>query len=182
MEIKLEYCPCCGGEAEMKPTNIYMSKARAVVCKECGLRTKLIFINTPCMNSKGKPDESTRYTEEQAEKIAAELWNRRVNSVTPCSEEVKGNNEKVRINDLENQVAINKGAMRAYREAFENAHDEAVKDFSHFLIDKAKDGSIEICDLPDLVAEWRSPERKDAELMKEIGEAFQQGVEGGAEE
>ena len=30
MEIKLEYCPCCGGEAEMKHTSIYMSKARAV--------------------------------------------------------------------------------------------------------------------------------------------------------
>lgn len=77
MEIKLERCPCCGGEAEMKPTNIYMSKARTVVCKECGLRTKLIFINTPCMNGNGKPDERTRYTEEQAEKLAAEQWNRR---------------------------------------------------------------------------------------------------------
>lgn len=76
--VKLKPCPFCGGEAEMKPTSIYMSKARVVVCKECGLRTKLIFINTPCMNGKGKPDERTRYTEEQAEKIAAELWNRRV--------------------------------------------------------------------------------------------------------
>ena len=84
--------------------------------------------------------------------------------------------------DLENLVAINKGAMRAYRESFEKAHDEAVKDFSHFLIDKAKDGSVDICDLSDLVAEWRSPERKDAELMKEIGEVFQEGVEGGEEE
>lgn len=80
--------------------------------------------------------------------------------------------------DLENQVAINKGAMRAYREAFENAHDEAVKDFSHFLIDKAKDGSVDICDLPDLVAEWRSPERKDAELMKEINAVFDEAAEG----
>ena len=78
--IRLERCPCCGGEAEMKHTSVYMSKARAVVCKECGLRTKLIFINTPCMNSTGKPDESTRYTEEQAEKIATELWNRRTGS------------------------------------------------------------------------------------------------------
>ncbi|MBQ7861624.1 MAG: Lar family restriction alleviation protein [Clostridia bacterium] len=75
--IDLKRCPCCDGEAEMKHTSVYILKARAVVCKECGLRTKLIFINTPCMNSKGKPDESTRYTEEQAEKIATELWNRR---------------------------------------------------------------------------------------------------------
>ena len=80
--------------------------------------------------------------------------------------------------DLENQVAINKGAMRAYREAFENAHDEAVTDFSHFLIDKAKDGIIEICDLPDLVAEWRSSERKDAELMKDVNAAFDKAAEG----
>lgn len=74
---ELENCPCCRGEAEMKSANIYMSKARIVVCKKCGLSTKLVFINNPSMNGKGKPDESTRYTEEQAEKIAAELWNRR---------------------------------------------------------------------------------------------------------
>lgn len=85
---------------------------------------------------------------------------------------------KVKIDDLETELAINKGAMRAYREAFENAHDEAVADFSRFLIDKAKDGSIEICDLPDLVAEWRSPERKDAELMKDVNAAFDKAAEG----
>ena len=80
--------------------------------------------------------------------------------------------------NLETELAINKGAMRAYREAFEKAHDEAVADFSHFLIDKAKDGSIDICDLPDLVAEWRSPERKDAELMKELNAFFDEAAEG----
>lgn len=82
------------------------------------------------------------------------------------------NSRKARIEELETQLAINKGAMRAYREAFEKAHDEAVADFSRFLIDKAKDGSIDICDLPDLVAEWRSPSRRDAELMKEINATF----------
>ncbi len=88
------------------------------------------------------------------------------------------NRQKEEIQRLENQVAINKGAMRAYHEAFENAHDEAVTDFSHFLIDKAKDGIIEICDLPDLVAEWRSPKRKDAELMRELNAAFDEAAEG----
>lgn len=87
---------------------------------------------------------------------------------------IKDKNSK--INDLENQVAINKGAMRAYREAFENAHDEAVVDFSHFLIDKAKDGSIDICDLPDLVMEWKSKLPQSAELTapsrKEPDEAW----------
>lgn len=75
---------------------------------------------------------------------------------------IKDKNSK--INDLENLVAINKGAMRAYREACENAHDEAVADFSHFLIDKAKGGSIDICDLPDLVMEWKDKLPQSAEL------------------
>ncbi|MBR5826281.1 MAG: hypothetical protein IKY78_04255 [Clostridia bacterium] len=34
-------------------------------------------------------------------------------------------------------------------------HDEAVEDFAHFLIDKAENGAIQICDLPDLVLEWK---------------------------
>lgn len=88
------------------------------------------------------------------------------------------NSRKARIEELETQVAINKGAMRAYREAFENAHDKAVADFSHFLIDKAKDGIIEMCDLSDLVAGWRSPKRKDAELMKEVNAVFDEAAEG----
>ena len=91
-------------------------------------------------------------------------------------EVVKEKNSK--INDLETQLAINKGAMRAYREAFESAHDEAVADFSHFLIDRAKDGCIQINDLPDLVVEWSSPSRRQAELLKQVGKAFQEGVKG----
>lgn len=54
----------------------------------------------------------------------------------------------------------------------ENAHGEAVKDFCHFLIDKAEGGSIAVDDLPDLVAEWESPSRKSAEVKKEVNEAF----------
>lgn len=34
------------------------------------------------------------------------------------------------------------------------AHDEAARDFAHFLIDKAVDGNVSVCDLPDLVIEW----------------------------
>ena len=79
------------------------------------------------------------------------------------------NRQKAEINNLENLVAINKGAMRAYREAFEKAHDEAVADFYHFLIDKAKDGSIDICDLPDLVAEWKDKLPQSAELTAPSG-------------
>lgn len=73
---------------------------------------------------------------------------------------------------LEKLVAINKGAMRAYREECEKAHDEAVKDFSHFLIDKAEGGSIEVAELSDLVAEWKSPSRKSEKVTNEINEAL----------
>lgn len=50
------------------------------------------------------------------------------------------------------------------------AHDEAVEDFAHFLIDKAKDGVIQVRDLPDLVIEWgEAPSGSDADSssMKE---------------
>ena len=74
--------------------------------------------------------------------------------------------------DLETELTANKGAMRAYQEAFENAHDEAVKDFSYFLIDKAKDGVIQINDLPDLVVEWSSTKRKAAAVNAVIDEGW----------
>ena len=90
---------------------------------------------------------------------------------TTLSEFFKEENQRLEKENknLENLVAINKGAMREYREAFENAHDEAVADFSHFLIDKAKDGSIDICDLPDLVAEWKDKLPQSAELTAPSG-------------
>lgn len=34
------------------------------------------------------------------------------------------------------------------------AHEEAARDFAYFLIDKAVDGNVSVCDLPDLVIEW----------------------------
>lgn len=83
---------------------------------------------------------------------------------------------KAEIDDLETKLAINKGAMRAYREECEKAHDEAVKDFSHFLIDKAKDGSIDVDELPDLVVEWMSPSRKAVDVMEEIGGVFNEAA------
>lgn len=79
--------------------------------------------------------------------------------------------------NLETDASINKGAMRAYREACENAQDEAVKDFCHFLIDKSENGSIAINELPDLVVEWGSPSRKAADVMKEANTAFDKAVE-----
>lgn len=80
--------------------------------------------------------------------------------------------QKAENDRLEKLVAINKGAMRAYREECEKAHDEAVKDFCHFLIDKAESGSVAINELPDLVAEWKSPSRKSEKVTNEINEAL----------
>ena len=91
-------------------------------------------------------------------------------------EVVKEKNSKIK--DLETELTATKGAMRAYCEACEKFHDEAVSDFSHFLIDKAKDGSVDICDLPDLVVEWSSPSRRHAELMKELNATFDEAAEG----
>lgn len=85
-------------------------------------------------------------------------------------EVVKEKNSKIK--DLETELTATKSAMRAYQEAFENAHDEAVKDFSYFLIDKAKDGCIQINDLPDLVVEWSSPKRKAAAVNAVIDEGW----------
>lgn len=67
-------------------------------------------------------------------------------------EVVKEKNSKIK--DLEKEVEVHKGALRACQVALENAHDEVVKDFACFLIDRAKDGCIQINDLPDLVVEW----------------------------
>lgn len=115
-----------------------------------------------------------------SEELEAERWNKFCELFNKGTSSLKEEISKLQTekHDLETQLAINKGAMRAYREAFENAHDEAVTDFSHFLIDKASDGSIDICDLPDLVAEWSSPERKNAELMKDVNAAFDKAAEG----
>lgn len=76
-EIKLKSCPFCGGEAEVRKITMYLKEARAVACKDCGTRTRLIFVDLPALTDDGV-DESTRYTAEQAEKLAVERWNRRV--------------------------------------------------------------------------------------------------------
>ena len=108
------------------------------------------------------------------EELEAERWNKfcelfNQGNFSLKEEILKLQTEK---HDLETELTATKGAMRAYQEAFENAHDEAVKDFSYFLIDKAKDGCIQINDLPDLVVEWSSTERKAAAVNAVIDEGW----------
>ena len=78
-KITLKKCPFCGGEAEFKlHHHVYLDDARYVKCTCCSCKTASVFINYPKMGAGGKLDESTRYTAEQAEAKAAELWNARV--------------------------------------------------------------------------------------------------------
>lgn len=77
-KITLKKCPFCGGYAEIKKGHVMLDEARRVRCIGCSATTTPILVNHPKMGADGKLDESTRYTPEQAEAKAAELWNARV--------------------------------------------------------------------------------------------------------
>ena len=77
-KITLKNCPFCGGEAEIRKAFILLDEARIVRCSACLCHTPSIPINHPKIGYGGKLDESTRYTAEQAEAKAAELWNTRI--------------------------------------------------------------------------------------------------------
>lgn len=77
-KITLKKCPFCGGEAELVTNHhVYLDDARCVKCTHCNCKTASVLVNHPKMVGGGKLDESTRYTAEQAEIKAAELWNNR---------------------------------------------------------------------------------------------------------
>lgn len=76
-KIKLKKCPFCGGEAEIIKTHVYLDEARRIVCTACQATSKRVLVDHPMLRG-GELDESTRYTAEQAEAKAAELWNARV--------------------------------------------------------------------------------------------------------
>lgn len=77
----LKRCPFCGGKAETKSGNLYVDKVVFVKCQKCHARTSFVFVDHPSINVRtGKLDESTRYTEWQAEGKAAKEWNRRAKS------------------------------------------------------------------------------------------------------
>lgn len=75
----LEPCPCCGGEAELKEARAYAFSGWRVRCRKCNLRTKPEYIDCPQLTADG-PDESTRYTSDQAAEIVTRLWNRRTHT------------------------------------------------------------------------------------------------------
>ena len=66
------------------------------------------------------------------------------------------------VNDISKVLQEDEKKLSAFEEKINllqaeltKAHEEAVEDFAHFLIDKAENGAIQICDLPDLVLEWK---------------------------
>jgi hypothetical protein len=79
-KYEIASCPCCGGAAELVRGEAFGVRQRYVRCAECGLSSQKIYVDKPALTAKSypHPDESTRYTEEEATRITVELWNRRV--------------------------------------------------------------------------------------------------------
>lgn len=94
-KIELKKCPFCGGEAKIKKTHVYLDEARRVGCSVCHMTTAPVLIDHPAYTerSAGELDESTRYTAEQAERIAAKLWNKRISQKGGAKNE-KGKKER----------------------------------------------------------------------------------------
>lgn len=64
------------------------------------------------------------------------------------------------VNDISKVLQEDEKKLSAFEEKINllqaeltKAHEEAAKDFAHFLIDKAVGGNVSVCDLPDLVIE-----------------------------
>ena len=63
----------------------------------------------------------------------------------------------------ENEL-LSKNAAEAFLEGLNESRElfteEILKEFAHFLIDRAEGGVIPICDLPDLVIDFQTKENK----------------------
>ena len=75
--VTIDKCPFCGGEAYLREGRVYFHQRFTVECKECKSTTRWYIVDSPTMTYYGS-DEITRYTSEQAQRLAIEAWNRRV--------------------------------------------------------------------------------------------------------
>lgn len=80
MQNELKPCPFCGGEAEIKPNNIYMEKGLCVRCKShgCNVHTMTVLYDCTYIQYDGKAD--VYVTKEIAEKRVTKKWNRRADN------------------------------------------------------------------------------------------------------
>ena len=76
MDQTLKPCPFCGGRAEIVKKEIYLDYGYRVDCTQCGTKSNVVLVNHPKFTYNGL-DESTRYTNDQAQRVVAEAWNRR---------------------------------------------------------------------------------------------------------
>ena len=80
MMKELKPCPFCGGEGEVRASNLYYDRVYLVRCRCCGAKTDFVLVNHPSLDMAGRVKEDTRYTEEQARCKAIEAWNRRADN------------------------------------------------------------------------------------------------------
>lgn len=77
-DAELNPCPFCGGEAEIKPNNIYTEKGLCVRCKNCNVHTKTILYE--CTYNQYDEKVNVYVTKEMAVEQLIKMWNRRVNN------------------------------------------------------------------------------------------------------
>lgn len=76
IEETLKQCPFCNGDAQLLKRKTYTAYGYIVRCSQCFCRSHYIMVDSPQLKYDGI-DEMTRYTDEQAQQIVADLWNMR---------------------------------------------------------------------------------------------------------
>lgn len=71
-EEELLPCPFCGGQAEIKESNVFMRAAAIVRCKTCHCSTSLLITGLELLSRRD-------ITMEEAVKESVASWNRRAN-------------------------------------------------------------------------------------------------------
>lgn len=97
--FELRPCPFCGGSAELIRKSLYIDRAWMVSCNMCHAQSSFYAVNKPNIIH-GEVDESTRYTETQAQVKAVEAWNTRWSNLRRADLENAKKYIKDKLNDL----------------------------------------------------------------------------------